>query len=537
MSNNTRLNPGFDGDTIRTLENSDGSKTQVVTNGFVSTSNSTAVALAGSATYTGTGEDVSQYSSVLTSCKTDLAGTLYMEFSTDNSNWDSSLSFSVAADTNEVHRMSVSKKYFRARFTNGSGSAQTYLRLQTIAGIQPPLTSALNSTVQLDADAMLVRAAQAITVSTSNNSTANLASLAVFTGTGETTLNVAGIQFTFVADQFCTVEVQQDSDTTFTSAHRISDSFNFDPVIGAIGYTVQAVGAYFRIVVTNTSSSTTTLLELNSILCPMVEALPRALDARGRLKVGVSNFGFDVGRSVYPGITYNNKFGRNADTVTGDAIWAQSSAYNEIQTAGVIAIVSTSTDDDGDPVGIGARTLTLTGLNGSYDIVTETVTMNGTTPVNTTNSYFAVHRCFVATAGSSATQVGTITGTQASATPATTVIRLVIGYNQTQSAQYMVPRNYSAYINLININAQNVTNNATLDLGLFKKTFGGVYRIQADWLMQGGAGTSIWMPTEYGTPLKFEAKSNILFKCIVAANGTWDVRVDYDIYLVADSAV
>ena len=180
MSNNTDLNPGSGGDVIRTVDES-GVKTQAValmgtkadgslaylqtnsgggvsvTNGFVSTLNSTAVALAGSATFTGTGEDVSAYSSIVTSCKTNLAGTLYMEFSTDNTNWDSSLSFDVAASANEVHRLSVSKQYFRARFTNASGSAQSYLRLQTIAGIQPPLTSALNSTVAVDADAMVTR--------------------------------------------------------------------------------------------------------------------------------------------------------------------------------------------------------------------------------------------------------------------------------------------------------------------------------------------------------------------------------------------
>ena len=158
MADNTLLNAGQGGDVIRTLENADGSKTQVITNGFVSTLNSTDVALAGSATWTGTGEDVSQYSSILTSCKTNLAGTLYMEFSTDNTNWDSSLSFDVAASSNEVHRLSVSKRYFRARFTNASGSTQSYLRLQTLAGMQPALTSALNSTTAVDADAATVKA-------------------------------------------------------------------------------------------------------------------------------------------------------------------------------------------------------------------------------------------------------------------------------------------------------------------------------------------------------------------------------------------
>jgi len=245
------------------------------------------------------------------------------------------------------------------------------------------------------------------------------------------------------------------------------------------------------------------------------------------------DFGMDVQRGFVPGVTCINKFGRNAATVTGDAIWAVSAAFNEIQTAGVIAIVSTSTDDDGDPVGIGARTLTLTGLNGSYDIVTETVTMNGTTPVNTANSYFAVHRCFVATAGSSATAVGTITGTQASATPATEVLRLVIGYNQAQSAQYMVPRNYTAYISTIDVTMQTATPNLTMDVGLFKKDFGGVFRIQDGFLLTGaGAGRQEQL---FSAPLKFEAKSTILFKCISASAASASyVEVDYDLWLVAD---
>jgi len=128
-----------------------------VNSGALSSSNSSAVALAGSATYTGTAEDVTGYPSICCAVKTDLAGTLYMEFSPDATNWDSSLSFSVAAATNEVHRLSVTRRYFRARFTNGSGSGQSYFRLQTTLGTQPPLTSPLNGIIQSDADALIVR--------------------------------------------------------------------------------------------------------------------------------------------------------------------------------------------------------------------------------------------------------------------------------------------------------------------------------------------------------------------------------------------
>lgn len=60
--------------------------------------NTTTAPLANGATFTGLAEEVSMYSSVVCAVKTDKAGTLYMEFSIDGDNWDSSLSFSVAAE-------------------------------------------------------------------------------------------------------------------------------------------------------------------------------------------------------------------------------------------------------------------------------------------------------------------------------------------------------------------------------------------------------------------------------------------------------
>lgn len=123
--------------------------------------NSTTTALDNGATYTGTWFDATgyNYDSVVIACKTDQAGSLYIDFAVDAVNVDSTISFSVAAATNEVHRITITRQYFRIRFTNSSGSNQTYLRLQTIIGWnQLPLTSALSSSMQYDADALPVRA-------------------------------------------------------------------------------------------------------------------------------------------------------------------------------------------------------------------------------------------------------------------------------------------------------------------------------------------------------------------------------------------
>lgn len=123
----------------------------------ISTLNSTTTLLNTGVTFTGIGEDVSIYNSVVVAAKTDQDGTLYIEFSPDNINWDSSLVFTNYASSNEVHRITVTRKYCRIKFTNTSASNQTYLRLQTLFGSQQVLTSALNSQIQTDQDTIAVR--------------------------------------------------------------------------------------------------------------------------------------------------------------------------------------------------------------------------------------------------------------------------------------------------------------------------------------------------------------------------------------------
>ena len=247
-----------------------------------------------------------------------------------------------------------------------------------------------------------------------------------------------------------------------------------------------------------------------------------------------SDFGLQVQRGLVSGITFTNKFGRNANTVTGDAIWAASTAYTEPATAELCNVVSSSVQDDFGG-GTGAGKITIVGINENYDIVTEIVELNGTANVLTANKYWNIHRAYVSTKAPSGTDAGaagniTITST-AAGTPAMSY--LALGYNQTQSTIYMVPRNYTAYINLPNVSGQNTTANSLCDIGCFKKDFGGVFRVQMDFHLTGG--TTAYMPKMFGAPIKFEEKSTILFKCIAnSGGGTWDVAVDYDIWLVAN---
>lgn len=131
--------------------------TNIAPAGYVSVVNATATPLTNGQTFTGTGEDVSRYASVIIAVKTDQNGTLQAQFSPDNTNWDSALSFTVEADVNEVHRITVTRQYYRMVITNNSGSNQTYLRASSIYGSGTALTSVANSTIQQDADTILSR--------------------------------------------------------------------------------------------------------------------------------------------------------------------------------------------------------------------------------------------------------------------------------------------------------------------------------------------------------------------------------------------
>jgi len=126
-------------------------------NGQTSRFNNTNDALNNGQSFIGTFEDCSQYACITLACYTDKSGILYIDFSVDGVNVDSTLTFNVAATTNEVHRVTVTRKFFRLRFYNNSGENQTYLRVQSMLGSYPNLSSPFNLTAQQDADATLVK--------------------------------------------------------------------------------------------------------------------------------------------------------------------------------------------------------------------------------------------------------------------------------------------------------------------------------------------------------------------------------------------
>lgn len=110
----------------------------------------------------------------------------------------------------------------------------------------------------------------------------------VFDPTGTNQIRIVD---TVVSDTVMTVTV------AFTGGALTGKAFQLYPwdikdfyVVNAndsFGVTVQAVNSYVRVRVQNISATTTTYFRLQTALCPVVEAVPRSLDANGNFKVSL----------------------------------------------------------------------------------------------------------------------------------------------------------------------------------------------------------------------------------------------------------
>lgn len=129
---------------------------------IISVGNSTVVALAGGASFTGTAVDVLQYSSIsvaLAVSGAGASGTLFLEFSSDGANWDLSNAIAVAAASSVTHNQITATRWYRTRYVNGAAPQATF-RVQTILdGAKTALAvSRLSEDVSTETDVNNVRA-------------------------------------------------------------------------------------------------------------------------------------------------------------------------------------------------------------------------------------------------------------------------------------------------------------------------------------------------------------------------------------------
>jgi len=106
-----------------------------------------------------------------------------------------------------------------------------------------------------------------------------------------------------------------------------------------------------------------------------------------------------------------------------------------------MTLVSTSASDNT------RATILVSGLNSTWDAITETVTLNGVTGVTTTNQFLRINSMIMTSTGTGqTTNVGTITAKNGGITYA----QMNAGVGRSQAAVYSVPNGYTMYITSIN---------------------------------------------------------------------------------------
>ena len=223
------------------------------------------------------------------------------------------------------------------------------------------------------------------------------------------------------------------------------------------------------------------------------------------------------------------KFGQNASVGNSvETIWQQGGLYSYPPSATTMTVSSSDTNDTS--AGTGARTIQILGLDGDYNEISETITMNGQTAVTTTNSFLRVNRALVLTAGSGGANAGIIyvgTGTVTSGVPANIYTTINgDGTNQSLQAFWTVPANYSAYIYQTNISTGTTSATpAVLKTLLVVRPFNKVFNTKEIITLHEGNHLQ-----DYSFPIKVEEKSDIEFRAeSSSASVTYNVSASLNI--------
>lgn len=158
----------------------------------------------------------------------------------------------------------------------------------------------------------------------------------------------------------------------------------------------------------------------------------------------------------------------DVDTAFAD-VWEGAGDIHFPAATAPLELVSDSASDAA--AGTGARTVTVEGLGGLYQTVSEVVTLSGTTPVATAGGFLRVNRVRVETAGSLGQPAGTLSVRALGAGPVLAVVRPG-PYNVGLSSAFTVPRDRTAYI----VSAKYSSDDVTTRFHLMLREPGGIFR-------------------------------------------------------------
>jgi len=213
--------------------------------------------------------------------------------------------------------------------------------------------------------------------------------------------------------------------------------------------------------------------------------------------------GIPVWQGVCPGTPvsifgYSSTVGSTALGPLWEGLTPSGGAYAYPSSAVQMSIVSNSTSDTS------ALSLLILGLDGSYNSISETIALNGTTTVTTVNSYFRINDISC----TNGNNVGKITVSNG----ATTYAQINPGIGQTQMSIYTVPNGHTFWLYYVNSFASiGFTSSAYMNYAEYNKNTTGASTI----LSQTPYVQSLSLPYNFqpiphpgGTDIQFQFKAS-----------------------------
>jgi len=228
-------------------------------------------------------------------------------------------------------------------------------------------------------------------------------------------------------------------------------------------------------------------------------------------------FELQVARGQIPGHSIVHKFGANFDLDNGsvpETIWSAGGLYpwSALSTAQTLYLISTDAAD--------TSTVDVQGLDANYNSQTETVQLNGTTAVATSNTFIRVFRMQYNTGTGNE---GTITARVTSGT-GTVVAQIDEGLSQTLMSVYTVPAGYTGYLCAFDFTCQK---NKDAQLNMFVREPGGTFRIKHVAEMFENQ-----YHYKYAFPLEIPEKSDIDIRADDVESNNTRVTSNFDLLLI-----
>jgi hypothetical protein len=238
-------------------------------------------------------------------------------------------------------------------------------------------------------------------------------------------------------------------------------------------------------------------------------------DIRSISQVGTSEpFELQVARGQIPGHTIRNLFGTNpAIGTTFRTPWENNTALPFLSAEQNLSIVSDSASDT-------AVSILVSGVDENYAQVSETVALNGTTPVVTTNKFFRIND-LITVAGNA---VGNVTASHGG----TVYAKILATYGRNQASVFTVPAGHSFYLGRIDAFTATANNDTKIMTFRNRVTFGDgrVFNVaQTNFVSR--------MDIARTLPFKVPAKATIEFQAKMSSQ-TADVGIFGDGFLIKE---